>query len=154
MALPLLPLLAIGVVGYVALRRTEDDTPGAPADTSIVEDETHASWYGPGFDGRQTANGEIFDQTAMTAASRTLPFNTWLYVTDLDTGNGVAVRVNDRGPYAKNANGTFSRSLDLSAGAALALGITQKGVARVRIERFLTPNAPALSSYGRGIGFV
>jgi len=87
-----------------------------------------ASWYGPGFHGRQTANQERFDRTAMTAAHRYLPFNTRLRVTAQETGYSVIVRVNDRGPYVGN------RILDLSERAANVLGIHADGVAPVCIE--------------------
>ena len=81
------------------------------------------SWYGPGFHGRLTANGEIYNQYAMTAAHKTLPFGTRLRV----CLNGcVVVRVNDRGPYIG------SRELDLSKGAAEAIGLVGRGVAEVR----------------------
>lgn len=81
-----------------------------------------ASWYGPGFHGRQTANGEIFNENALTAAHKTLPFNTHLKVTNRMNGKSVVVRINDRGPYI----GT--RSLDLSKAAAHCLGSIGKGV--------------------------
>lgn len=93
-----------------------------------------ASWYGPGFHGRLTASGEVFDQEAMTAAHRTFRFGTRLRVTDVSTGRSVVVRVNDRGPFTRDASGTFSRVLDLSLGAARALGTVEKGVARVTLE--------------------
>ncbi len=81
-----------------------------------------ASWYGPHFHGRQTANGEIFDENALTAAHKTLPFNTQLKVTNRMNGQSVVVRINDRGPYIGQ------RSLDLSKAAAHCLGSTQDGV--------------------------
>lgn len=87
-----------------------------------------ASWYGPGFHGRQTANGERFDQNAMTAAHKSLPFGTKLRVTNKDNGKSVVVRVNDRGPYAGG------RVLDLSKGAAGKIGMLNSGVASVKIE--------------------
>lgn len=104
--------------------------------SSGFSQEGVASFYGPGFDGRQTANQEIFDQNAMTAAHRTLPFNTKVLVTDLETGNQVAVRINDRGPFAKNKDGSIntSRIIDLSMGAARQLGIIDRGLANVRLE--------------------
>ena len=86
-----------------------------------------ASWYGPGFDGNRTASGEIFDQWALTAAHRTLPFGTRLRVTNTANGRSVVVRVNDRGPFVSG------RVLDLSRAAADALGFS--GVATVRIEQ-------------------
>ena len=97
-----------------------------------------ASWYGREFRGNRTADGERFDMNAMTAAHRTLPFNTYVRVTDLATDRSVVVRINDRGPYAGD------RIIDLSAGAARALGITDDGVARVRIELVKVGKAKAL----------
>lgn len=76
-----------------------------------------ASWYGPGFAGQRTADGEIFDPTKLTAASPWLPFNTMLRVTDLETGRSVVVRINDRGPFGRGV-------LDLSAHAAQIVGLS------------------------------
>jgi rare lipoprotein A len=87
-----------------------------------------ASWYGPGFDGGRTANGESFNQYAMTAAHKTLPFGTQVRVTNLNNGRSVVVRINDRGPYAGG------RVLDLSKGAATQIGVISSGVAPVRID--------------------
>ncbi|NJR57628.1 MAG: septal ring lytic transglycosylase RlpA family protein [Cyanobacteria bacterium CRU_2_1] len=81
-----------------------------------------ASWYGPYFHGRQTAMGEIFDQNELTAAHPSLPFGTYLRVTNLRTGKMVIVRINDRGPYFEN------RSLDLSREAARCLDSEIAGV--------------------------
>lgn len=128
--------LGAGIV-FLAARRASASESGPDPATSLISAETTASFYGPGFNGRQTANQEIFNQNAMTAASRTLPFNTNVLVTDLDTGAQVTVRINDRGPFAKDANGNFTRDIDLSMGAAQILGIVQKGLARVRLERVI-----------------
>ncbi len=87
-----------------------------------------ASWYGPGFHGQRTANGEIYDMYAMTAAHKTLPFNTLVKVVDLDTGRWVVVRINDRGPFVPG------RIIDLSYAAAQKLGIVEKGIARVGLK--------------------
>ena len=87
-----------------------------------------ASWYGPKFHGRLTANGEIYDQMALTAAHKSLKFGTLLKVTNPKNGRSVIVRINDRGPYIEG------RDLDLSKGAAIELGMLSKGVARVKIE--------------------
>ena len=89
-----------------------------------------ASWYGKSFHRRLTANGERFDMRAMTAAHRTLPFDTIVRVTNLDNGRAVKVRINDRGPFVKG------RIIDLSAKAARELDITEYGVAKVRVEAF------------------
>ncbi|HEY9648498.1 MAG TPA: septal ring lytic transglycosylase RlpA family protein, partial [Chroococcidiopsis sp.] len=88
--------------------------------------EGTASWYGPRFHGRLTANGEIFDQNTLTAAHPSLPFNTYLEVTNLKTGRSVVVRINDRGPYIGQ------RSLDLSRAAARCLDSESSGVIRYR----------------------
>jgi rare lipoprotein A len=92
-------------------------------------DETGiASWYGPGFHGRLTANGELYDQDSMTAAHRTLPMPSLVQVTNLENGRSVRVRVNDRGPYA------HGRIIDLSKRAAELLGFVNQGTAKVRVQ--------------------
>lgn len=87
-----------------------------------------ASWYGPGFHGRRSASGERYNQNAMTAAHRSLPFGTNVQVTNLNNGRSVIVRINDRGPYARG------RVIDLSAAAARVLGVMQTGIAPVRVD--------------------
>jgi len=87
-----------------------------------------ASWYGPGFHGNRSASGERYNQNAMTAAHRSLPFGTKVQVTNLNNGRSVIVRINDRGPYVRG------RVIDLSAAAARVLGVMQSGVAPVRLE--------------------
>lgn len=101
-----------------------DLVPGVPADWM---QEGKASWYGPNFAGRPTANGEIFDPRGLTAAHRTLPFGTRVRVVNLETGRSVIVRINDRGPFA------HGRIIDLSRAAAEAVGLIASGVAQVRI---------------------
>lgn len=92
-------------------------------------DETGmASWYGPGFHGKSTANGERFNQWAMTAAHKTLPMPSIVKVIHMQTGKEINVRVNDRGPFADG------RIIDLSRGAAEELGIVGAGVAPVRVQ--------------------
>ncbi len=86
-----------------------------------------ASWYGPGFHGRQTANGETYDMEAMTAAHKELPFNTWVRVESLDSGRTVEVRINDRGPFVGG------RIIDLSRAAARQIDMLGSGTARVRV---------------------
>lgn len=87
-----------------------------------------ASWYGPGFHGRATANGEGYDQNGLTAAHRTLPMPSMVRVTNLENGRQLALKVNDRGPFAHN------RIIDVSRRAAQLLGFEQQGTARVRVE--------------------
>ena len=86
-----------------------------------------ASWYGPGFHGRQTANGETYDMHAMTAAHKSLPFDTVVEVRNRDNGRRTRVRINDRGPFVRG------RIIDLSRAAAETLGMIGPGVARVEI---------------------
>ncbi len=88
----------------------------------------YASWYGPGFHGNLSANGEVFNQYAMTAAHKSLPFGTKVRVTNMDNGRSVVVRISDRGPYVGG------RVIDLSLGAAQLIGLTSSGVAPVRLE--------------------
>ena len=100
-----------------------------------------ASWYGPGFHHRRTANGEVFDQDALTAAHQTLPFHTVVEVRNLDNGKAVRVRVNDRGPFVKN------RVIDLSRGAARAIDMLGPGTARVELRILRSPNGGAPVRY-------
>lgn len=98
-------------------------------------DETGiASWYGPGFHGKYTANGEAYDMNDLTAAHQTLPMPVFVRVTNLENGRSIVVRVNDRGPFA---NG---RIIDMSRRGAQLLGFDQKGTARVRVQ--YVENAP------------
>jgi rare lipoprotein A len=96
----------------------------------IYSEEGLASWYGPPYDKRRGANGEIFDKDALTAAHRTLPMNSLIRVTNLASGQSVILRVTDRGPFVAN------RMLDLSLASAKAIGVWRPGVARVRVEVF------------------
>jgi len=92
-----------------------------------------ASWYGPGFHGKSTANGERFNQWALTAAHKTLPMPSIVRVTHLENGKEITVRINDRGPFADG------RIIDLSRAAAEELGMVEEGVAPVRV-RYLKPD--------------
>ncbi len=102
------------------------------ADRSLVEfvdkGTMKASWYGPGFHGQKTANGEHYDQMSFTAAHKSLKFGTLLKVTNLKNNKSVVVRINDRGPYIAG------RDLDLSKAAALSLGMVRRGVAKIKVE--------------------
>jgi rare lipoprotein A len=99
-----------------------------PRDQPGLDEVGIASWYGDDFHGRRTANGEIYDMNRMSAAHPTLPLPTYAYVTNLDNGRTVLVRVNDRGPYVGN------RVIDLSRAAAQALGTKGRGLGRVRVR--------------------
>jgi rare lipoprotein A len=87
-----------------------------------------ASWYGPGFDGKKTANGEIFDKRELTAAHRTLQMPSLVRVTNLDNGRSIIVRINDRGPFKRN------RVIDVSEKSAELLGFKGNGTAKVKLE--------------------
>ena len=95
----------------------------------LLTAETYASYYGEAFNGRPTSSGEIFDMNAYTAAHKTLPFGTFLEVTNLENGKKVVVRVNDRGPFVPN------REIDLSKAAAQSLGMISRGITRVSIKK-------------------
>ncbi len=87
-----------------------------------------ASWYGPGFHGKQTANGEIYNMNELTAAHRTLPMPSLVRVINLDNGRGIVLKVNDRGPFA------HGRIIDVSRRAAQLLGFEIKGTARIQVK--------------------
>jgi rare lipoprotein A len=95
-----------------------------------------ASWYGPGLNGRKTSSGEAYDPRALTAASRTLPIDSVVKVTNPQNGKSVNVRINDRGPFVSG------RSLDLSQRAAETIGVIDKGVARVKVSRTTLTSRP------------
>jgi len=99
-----------------------------PAEDPNYRAEGIASWYGPDFHGKPTANGEVFDMNGISAAHPTLPMPSYLRVTNLANSRSIIVRLNDRGPYARE------RVVDLSIGAAKALDFYAQGLARVRIE--------------------
>jgi len=96
-------------------------------DPDYIE-EGIASWYGPKFDGKLTANGEIFNQYAVTAAHRTLPIPSLVKVTNLENNRSIVLRINDRGPFVGD------RIIDLSYKSAQLLGIIEKGTGKVRVE--------------------
>ena len=87
-----------------------------------------ASWYGADFHGKSTANGEVYDQNALTAAHKTLPMPTLVRVTNLENGRSIEVRINDRGPFVNN------RIIDLTRRGAQLLGFESQGTARVRVQ--------------------
>ena len=114
---------------------------GVETRTPIYTEVGMASWYGPPYNKRRGANGEIFDQDAITAAHRTLPMGSLIRVTNLQTGQSAIMRITDRGPFVPD------RTLDLSVGAAKALGVWRPGTARVRIDVFEAPKP--IASGGR-----
>lgn len=120
-------LVALAVAGCRSAQTIPGAQPERQRPTGWSQRGT-ASWYGPNFHGNRTANGEVYDMHGLTAAHRTLPFDTWIRVTNLDNGRSVDLRINDRGPFVKG------RILDVSYGAAQALGMVGPGLARVRLE--------------------
>lgn len=129
--LALLSILLLSFLGGCATRH--EVTP-----SRLPQDELAglASWYGDPYHGRRTASGEVYDMDAMTAAHRTLPFNAHVRVQRTDTGRQVRVRINDRGPYVDG------RVIDLSRGAARALGMERLGLAPVRLTVLEVPEDP------------
>ena len=132
----------IAVVGFINLSDTSASENSGVAKITISKDTEplitpvnfsdlgvmKASWYGPHFHGKSTANGELYNQMALTAAHKSLPFGTLLKVTNLRNGKSALVRINDRGPYFQG------RDLDLSKGTALSLGMCLRGVIRVKVQ--------------------
>jgi rare lipoprotein A len=114
-----------------------------PAEDWKYDETGIASWYGEQFHGKYTANGEIFDLNQMTAAHRTLPMPTVVRVTNLENGRSIAVRVNDRGPYARG------RIIDMSRRAAQLLGFEGQGTAKVRVQIMVPESIQAASLAGR-----
>jgi rare lipoprotein A len=119
--------------------------PAATGNTSTAGAQTGvASWYGHPFDGRQTANQEIFDMEKLTAAHRTLPFGTVVHVTNQSNGKTVDVRVNDRGPFVAN------RIIDLSHAAAQV--IAMPSIATVNLQIISLPHTRAVQSFAVQVG--
>ena len=113
-------------------RPPQPDVPSSiPPGARALSDEVGlASWYGTVYNRQRAADGSVYDQDGLTAASRTLPLGVLARVTNLATGDTAVVRITDRGPFVPG------RILDLSAGAARATGLYRTGVGRVRVEAF------------------
>jgi rare lipoprotein A len=122
LAFPCIALLALNACGPRHFRFP----PAVDPPVGFVQEGT-ASWYGPGYHGKRTSSGEVFDQDEMTAAHMTFAFGTRVRVTMLSNGRSVVVRINDRFPNAK-------RVIDLSRGAAREIGLIGPGTGRVRLE--------------------
>src|SRR5262249_23208216 len=105
-----------------------------------------ASWYGPGFVGQQTANGETYDQNALTGAHKTLPMPTLVRVTNLENGRQIQIRINDRGPFVNN------RIIDLSRRSAQLLGVDGPGTAKVRVQVMAQESRQLAAALGGGEG--
>jgi rare lipoprotein A len=123
--------------------------PSVQAAPPVAEGYTEsglASWYGHPYHGRPAANGEIYDMEKMVAAHRTLPFDTWVRVYDLDNDKNVEVRIIDRGPFVDG------RIIDLSHAAARAIEMIGPGTARVRLEVIQAPAGAPVAVYVVQIG--
>jgi rare lipoprotein A len=131
LALALAAVFLSGCAHKKHARRLPPPPAAKPGDTETGV----ASWYGRPYHGRPAASGEIYDMEKLTAAHRTLPFNTWVRVLDLDNHRAVDVRIMDRGPFVDG------RIIDLSHAAARAIGMIGPGLARVRVEVIRSPEA-------------
>jgi rare lipoprotein A len=141
----LIILVMISLVGFTLISNDESKVENVVKDSNISSDQNAvvkasvikyidkgvmtASWYGPHFHGKKTANGEYFNQMAFTAAHKKLRFGTLLRITNPRNNNSVIVRINDRGPYIKG------RELDLSKASASVLGLTEKGYLKVKVDQ-------------------
>ncbi len=128
MTRPLLFLLLLSLAACAPRTRPAEPTTTGTGRSATLYDDGVASWYGPNFVGRPTANGEIFDPSQLTAAHQTLPFDTLVRVTHLENGRSVVVRINDRGPFVGR------RIIDLSRAAAERIDMIGSGTAQVRLE--------------------
>ncbi|MCJ7552514.1 MAG: septal ring lytic transglycosylase RlpA family protein [Ignavibacteriaceae bacterium] len=140
-------LMMIALVGFTIVSNEEDEINTSETNDDLISETIElnpinfsmvtltelgtmkSSWYGPGFHGKKTANGEIYDQMSLTAAHKSLKFGTLLKVTNPRNSKSVVVRINDRGPYIEG------RDLDLSKAAAMELGLMRRGVAKMKIEK-------------------
>lgn len=153
-------IMMIALVGFTIVSNEEKEVVAPEANDELISETLElnpinfsmvtlkemgnmkSSWYGPGFHGRLTANGEVYDQMALTAAHKSLKFGTLLKVTNPRNGKSVIVRINDRGPYIEG------RDLDLSKAAAKELGLMRRGVARMKVEEIRVDglNSPIVAS--------
>ncbi|MEQ1621657.1 MAG: septal ring lytic transglycosylase RlpA family protein [Methylococcales bacterium] len=132
-ALSVLSVISALTISGCSQKETTEQTQPAPQDQGSINKPQHkevgkASWYGPGFQGQETANGEHFDQKDLTAAHPSLPMGSTAKVTNLENGKNVEVRINDRGPFTEN------RVIDVSKAAATELGMKKDGTTQVKIE--------------------
>ncbi len=111
------------------------EQPAIETRTPIYSEVGMASWYGPPYNTRRGANGQVYDQNAISAAHRTLPMGSLIRVTNLESGQSAVMRITDRGPFVPD------RVIDLSVGAAKAVGVWRPGTARVRIDVYEAPHA-------------
>jgi rare lipoprotein A len=123
--IPVTPLPAGGI--------SEDDLTFVAAHRPILSEVGYATWYTAPYKGRRAANGQVFDDDAMTAAHRTLPMGSLVVVTNMKTGESSAMRISDRGPFVEG------RMLDLTIASAKAVGVYRVGMAMVRMDVYQTP---------------
>ena len=153
----LITLVMVSLVGFTYMSENKKNNESIENSTTVNNEEVsimntslvnyvdkgmmRASWYGPKFHGKRTANGERFDQMALTAAHKKLKFGTLLRITNPNNDKSVIVRINDRGPYIPG------RQLDLSKAAAQKLGMIKKGVVKLKVEEITLKgiNFPVIS---------
>ena len=153
----LITLVMVSLVGFTYMSENKKNNESIENSTTVNNEEVsimntslvnyvdkgmmRASWYGPKFHGKRTANGERFDQMALTAAHKKLKFGTLLRITNPNNDKSVIVRINDRGPYIPG------RQLDLSKAAAQRLGMIKKGVVKLEVEEITLKgiNFPVIS---------
>jgi rare lipoprotein A len=112
---------------------SEEDLAFISAHTPILSEQGYATWYTAPYKGRRAANGQVFDDDALTAAHRTLPMGSLVVVTNLKTGQSSAMRISDRGPFVPG------RMIDLTVASAKAVGIYRDGMVMVRMDVYETP---------------
>ncbi len=112
---------------------SEEDLEFVATHTPILSETGYATWYTAPYKGRRAANGQVFDDNAMTAANRTLPMGSLVVVTNLKTGQSSAMRISDRGPFVED------RMIDLTIASAKATGVYGAGLALVRMDVYETP---------------
>lgn len=127
-SMPLSGLTKLPDATFLPMAQASSGNDKKATDSFMLVSEGKASYYANQFHGRKTANGETFNMNEMTAAHRTLPFGTWVRVTNMRNGKDVIVRINDRGPFIKG------RVIDLSKQAAKEIGLMKAGTANVRVE--------------------
>jgi peptidoglycan lytic transglycosylase len=123
--------LALAIISGCAVPASKVPPPSLPLGS--VSQTGVASWYGPGFHGKATASGDVYDQNELTAAHQTLPLGSKVMVTNLENGSAIEVMINDRGPFAKG------RIIDLSYAAAQSLNMVGPGTTNVRIDVLASP---------------
>ena len=139
--------LVLAACGKKKVKTARRNAPKPAAQAVIGSVETGvASWYGHPYHGRPAADGEIYDMEKLVAAHRTLPFNTWVRVTNLRTSRTVDVRIIDRGPFVDG------RIIDLSHAAAAAVDMVRSGIAEVRVQVIAAPPVPEPAIFGVQVG--